>query len=209
MSQCKPPTRAYRSPRRAAATGATRERIVEAALGVLREGAVDRLTLEAVGQAAGVTRPTVYNQFGSRRALLEAAFDRFAVTSAIADIPAVMSIPDPHEALTSFIAVFCGLWAGEPIAFAALEAAGKGDPEFERGLAARTERRRYGFRVLVDRLAGQSGAGAPDKAALVDLLFVLTSRASHAGLSRDGRGAGAVEAIIQQAAADAVRGTFG
>ncbi len=56
-------------PARAASSGQTREQIVAAAAALLRtpEG-IRGFSLEAVGKAAKVTRLTVYNQFGSRRA---------------------------------------------------------------------------------------------------------------------------------------------
>ncbi|MBV8841133.1 MAG: helix-turn-helix transcriptional regulator, partial [Alphaproteobacteria bacterium] len=72
--------RRYNSPGRDAAAAQTRERIVAAAAGILAtaEGMPD-FSLEAVAKAAGVTRLTVYNQFGSRRAVLEAVFDQVAL----------------------------------------------------------------------------------------------------------------------------------
>src|SRR5262249_22922552 len=71
--------RAYNSPRRIVAATQTRERIVAAAAAILgtAEG-ISGFSLQAVADKAGVTRLTVYNQFGSRKAVLEAGFDDLA-----------------------------------------------------------------------------------------------------------------------------------
>src|SRR3569833_4662900 len=76
--------RRYASPVRAAAAEQTRARIVETAARLLTDQPnIAGFSLEAVAKAAGVTRPTVYNQFGSRRALLEAVFDTVAAGSGL------------------------------------------------------------------------------------------------------------------------------
>src|SRR6266511_1393725 len=65
--------RAYVSSVRSAAAAEKRDRVIEAAAKLLREDAsIARFSLDTVARAAGVTRLTVYNQFGSRGRLLEA-----------------------------------------------------------------------------------------------------------------------------------------
>lgn len=69
----------YDSPAREAAATETRRRIVAAAVAALHDpDEAGPASLEAVAKRAGVTRLTVYNHFGNRRALLEAAFDAMA-----------------------------------------------------------------------------------------------------------------------------------
>src|SRR2546423_8279536 len=71
--------RGYVSSVRNAAAAKKRDRVVEAAAKSLREDeSIARFSLDTVAKAAGVTRLTVYNQFGSRRGLLEAVFDDIA-----------------------------------------------------------------------------------------------------------------------------------
>ena len=78
------PPRSYVSPARSAAAAETRERVIEAASRTLREGeSIARFSLDTVAKVAGVTRLTVYNQFGSRRGLLEAVFDEIATAACI------------------------------------------------------------------------------------------------------------------------------
>ena len=61
---------------RAAATEATRERIVEVALQAFIEGWYDDVTLRGVAKAAGVALQTVVNHFGSKEALFAVAMER-------------------------------------------------------------------------------------------------------------------------------------
>ena len=67
--------RSYVSPIRNAAAAEKRARVVKVA-GRLLDGkaGISSFSLERVAKAAGVTRLTVYKQFGSRRELLEAVF---------------------------------------------------------------------------------------------------------------------------------------
>src|SRR5262249_58565582 len=84
--------RAYNSPRRIVAATQTRERIVAAAAAILgtAEG-ISGFSLQAVADKAGVTRLTVYNQFGSRKALLEAVFDDMAVRGRLHPLPRALA----------------------------------------------------------------------------------------------------------------------
>ena len=75
------PRRAYVSSVRTAAAAEKRDRVLKAAAKALRQDAsIAHFSLDSVAKAAGVTRLTVYNQFGSRRGLLEAVFDELLAT---------------------------------------------------------------------------------------------------------------------------------
>src|SRR5437667_12079745 len=173
--------RRYSSPGRAAAASQTRERIVAAAAAILGSAkGVEDFSLEAVAKAAGVTRLTVYNQFGSRRAVLEAVFDVVAVRGGLHRLAEAMTDPDPHVALARIITIFCAFWSFDPGALGLLHAVGSSNPEFAESVNARNERRRRLFTILVRRIAEDiSLRHAPlrPKAQrdLVDILFALTS----------------------------------
>lgn len=181
-------SRGYASPKREAKAAETRERLVAAALTLLREEGGAGPSLEAVARAAGVTRLTVYNQFGSRRGLLEAAFDALAATGGMGELAAAMATPAPREGLARLVAVFCRFW-GSDGGFAGFHAAAMIDPEFAESLAARNERRRKALSVLVRRQGGRDEAGECD---VVDLLFALTSFATFQSLAAGGRDPDAV-----------------
>ena len=65
--------RPYRSPLREGQAQDTRDRILEGALRILA-GGLAGLSIPAVAREAGVSVPTVYRNFGTKRALLEAMY---------------------------------------------------------------------------------------------------------------------------------------
>ena len=198
--------RAYNSPLRAAVAAQTRERLVAAAFELLAlpEG-LRGFSLEAVARRAGVQRLTVYNQFGSRRALLEAVFDDIALRGGLQRLEQVMAEPDPHIGLALLVPVFCEFYAGGQPVMAQLLGAGASDPELKQSLCERNERRRHLLRVLVERMVAQ-GDLAADAAAvdLVDVLWALTGAPFLMELTANGRSPQDACALIQAAVADAV-----
>src|SRR5580704_16791236 len=114
----------YASPARAAAADRTRSEIVAAAARLLREpAAAEPFSLESVGKQAGVSRLTVYNHFGSRRALLEAVFDDIADRAGLARLAEAGGDTDPHRGLARLISIFCDFWAAEAGAHSWIQAA--------------------------------------------------------------------------------------
>ncbi len=185
--------RTYRSAIRAEAAAATRTRLVAAAADLLRSHkAPASVTMDAVAKAAGVTRLTVYNQFGSRNALFEAVFDESAKLGGLARIPEAMSNPDPHKALARLVEIFCAFWASDP-GLGRLHDEAAFDPEFAAALAKRNERRRKAIATLVSRMDVKASA----RADLIDTVFALTSQQVYRSLS-PGRSAGAARKLISQ-----------
>src|SRR5258705_612711 len=104
------PARSYTSSVRTAAAAEKRERVIEAAARSLREDAsIASFSLDTVAKAAGVTRLTVYNQFGSRRGFLEAGVDDIARQggrTGIADAGGVLDLRGaPDWLVVNFFAV--------------------------------------------------------------------------------------------------------
>jgi AcrR family transcriptional regulator len=179
----KNPARRYRSATRDAARRATHDRIVLAAERLLEHEGWANFSVEAVARAAEVTRLTVYNQFGARRALLEAVFDSWAERGGMAGLAPAMSIPDPHVALARVVEIFCGFWSSHHGLMQGVLAAAMSDPEFAVAMRTRNERRRQLLSVLVGRMAKPSATAGRRNRKLVATLFALTSFAFHAELS--------------------------
>jgi AcrR family transcriptional regulator len=198
--------RPYRSARRVAEAKRRREKIVAAAGALLaaREG-TRSFSLEAVAKKAGVTRLTVYNQFGSRRALLEAVFDERAARGGLHQIPEAMADPDPIAGLRRVIAIFCDFWSLDTAGLSRLHAAGASDPELEASLRERNERRRRLLSVLVSRMAEGRQPRSKTLADLVDVLFALTSLPFFAQLTSNGRTTEAACRLIEALSIDTVR----
>ena len=195
-------TRPYVSALRAEAAAEKRERVIEAAGRYLREeAAIATFSLDAVAKAAGVTRLTVYNQFGSRRGLLEAVFDEMARRGRLVRIKQAMAESDPRKGLAMLVEIFCAFWSGDP-AITRLHDAMALDPEFGQALRERNERRRPAIAKLVDRIVGSA---APETARrdATDLIFALTSCAMFRMLANT-RSENAVCPIITDAVQAAV-----
>jgi AcrR family transcriptional regulator len=190
-------TRRYVSSVRTAAAAEKRARVIEAAARSLREDAsIASFSLDAVAKAAGVTRLTVYHQFGSRRGLLEAVFDDIAQRGGLTRIADAMAMPDPRDALDRLAEIFCAFWSRDP-AVGRLHEAMATDPEFAQALLERNERRRKTFDALVRRVAGKT-ASPRARQDCVDMIFALTSFAMFAMLSRD-RSVDGVCALVKSA----------
>jgi len=199
--------RPYRSAVREAAAGETRARIIAAAGSLLGgpKGA-GGFSLEAVAKKAGVTRLTVYKQFGSRRALLEEVFDDMAACYGFPDLARVMNDPDPHHALRRVVAFFCDFWSSDTPALLRLHSAGASDPDLEESVRERNERRRHLLMELVRRMAAASSPRVKARTKdLVDVLFALTSLHFFAQLTSAGRAAAAARRLIEVLCEDAVQ----
>lgn len=174
--------RNYVSPVRASAAAETRERIIAAGARLLRKDAsIANFSLDVVAKAAGVTRLTVYNQFGSRRGLLEAVFDDIAREGGLFELTDVMTMADPRAALDRVVAIFCTFWSHDP-AIGGLNQAVATDPDFGDSLVERNERRRELLTALVSRIVEKPAAKDTVRDA-VDMIFVLTSYPTFAALS--------------------------
>ncbi len=103
--------RKYRLERRQAAVDSTRSAILAAARELVAEIGLES-SVGKVAELAGVSRITVYNQFGSKAGLLEA----LAVQAGPGPTPtsAVGSDPDPRDELRRRIEVSCAAWASDP-----------------------------------------------------------------------------------------------
>jgi AcrR family transcriptional regulator len=199
--------RGYRSPKRDSAAEQTRARIISAANRQLRSAkGLQSLSLESVAAQAGVTRLTVYNQFGSRRGLLEAVFDDVAFRGGLHRLPEAMAEKDPRAALRRLVAIFCEFWYFNRRMLGQLNGASVADPRLERAIRERNERRRKLLTVIVQRLEGADRAAPEVFDEVVDVLFVLTSHAVFAGLADKDRSVETVCRLVQDLAIRALDG---
>lgn len=151
-----------RTSRRAAGVERTRSAIVSAGRECLIADGYHRLGLEAVADRAGVTRVTIYRQFGSRLGLLEAIAEDLAVRSEI--VPAmtrVAAIGDAVSAFPALVRELCRFWAGDPDLLRRLVSLGAVDPD-ARDLIRRREDWTYQqVAAVVERLAAEDRVRDP------------------------------------------------
>jgi AcrR family transcriptional regulator len=96
-------TRRYDMKARNLALDTTKASAVKAAYDMLLDPKCRDLGLEAVAARVGVTRVTLYNQFGSRSGLLLALFAELGRRIGADRVHVAMRLPDPVEAVTKTI----------------------------------------------------------------------------------------------------------
>jgi AcrR family transcriptional regulator len=151
--------RDYRSDLRAAQALETRRGIVAAAAKLFVADGYGATTIEAVAEAAGVSRKTVFTAVGGKVELLKLALD-WAIAGddepiAVADRPEVrvlLELSDAAELLTGWASVLVRIDKRVARLFEAMETAA-GLEASARTLFERTSRQRLdGSRVIVDRV---------------------------------------------------------
>ena len=78
---------------------ATRSRILDAASSLIVEGGYHSISVDTIAEKAGVSRRTVYDQFGSKRGVLEAIVERIGAEGLPELRAAVSKAKDPVEAI--------------------------------------------------------------------------------------------------------------
>jgi len=141
----------------------------------MSERALGDLTLEAVARRAGVTRLTVYHQFGSKTGLLEAVYDDLGQRGRIAEnVTAAFRQPDPLECLDALLHAFVILWNTERAAIRRLRAMAALDKEFK-GATERDQRRLAVMQAVVQRLDQQRRQSSADAQTKAEALAMLSS----------------------------------
>ena len=166
--------RPYSSPERQRTVDAGRDRILAAALEVMQEGDLTEFSLDAVAHRAGITRMTVYNQFGSKAGLFEELFDLLVTRGAFSEMATIFTERDPGVAFDAFVAVFGRFYTENRAVMAKMRAAAGSDPDLDSAMRKRNERRKRGIETLVQRLDKRHQPSVP-AAELVTTLDVLLS----------------------------------
>jgi hypothetical protein len=144
---------------------------------------------------------TVYYQFGSLVGLLQGLCDSLAMAGGMSDLADAFRQPDALAAVDRFIAVFMGFWQSDRPVLRALGALAVLNPEIAAVLEERYDWRRKGVRVLLERVAKQTGRPGPRRREeAADLLYTLTSFATYDTLAVPGRSQSEVTRLIQKLA---------
>jgi AcrR family transcriptional regulator len=146
--------------------------MLDAARGVFATGGYDGASMNAIATAAGVTKPTLYGRFGSKRGLYEQAVRRdadalvehlFAAYSAVADAPVPVMV---DASMGAYLAFF----VAEPDAYGLLFASGRAEPAVamaDRVLDTVTDRLAEVVTAVLSRRGGSSARGARLLAAML------------------------------------------
>lgn len=145
--------RPYRMARRIESVERTRRTVIDAARALLVEGGPHEFTLQRIAGRAGVTRPTVYQHFGSRRGLLEALVADAEQRAGIPQTIRASDHPEPVEAMADWLRGAVSFWASEHDVLAAAFVLSHFDPELAGVLSVHDEARRRRAAHLARRLA--------------------------------------------------------
>lgn len=152
----------------------------------MRRDGLAAFGLEAVATKAGVSRVTVYNQFGSRVGLLEAVYDDIARRARIAErLGAAFRSADPQATLDGAVAAFIEFWKSERTVIRRLRSMAVLDVAFK-GATDRDERRVTAMRTVLLRLAAARGRHLQDPSECARVLAMLTSFETYETLAGSG-----------------------
>lgn len=114
----------------------SRQKIVDATLGLIASGGFESVNIAAVASAAGVSRQTIYSIFGSREDLMSQAVAG-TVLEVMSDIRSRMeSIESPIDYVVELIVSGRAVIRDDRL-LATLLQAGEGNPLFDTGMMAR------------------------------------------------------------------------
>ena len=162
------------------------DRILEAAMRLIRENAFHTATMDELAAAAGVSRATVFNRFGSKLGVLQALFKSSMEGPEMRAIQEALAIDDPREALEALIGASCAIWDAYGFFHEQLQAIVVLEPDASALVERQREEQRADIRRLARRLvrAGRLRSGLSEARAAA-ALQMLTSLESFLWLRRE------------------------
>jgi AcrR family transcriptional regulator len=161
-------------------------RVLEAAERLIRDDAFHTTTMDELAVAAGVSRATVFNRFGSKLGVLQALFTRAMEGPQMDAIREALEIEDPVAALEAAIEASCAIWDLEGYIHEQLQAIVVLEPDASALIDQQKQEQRADLQALVRRLskAGRLRPGLGEPRALATL-HTLTSLETFLWLRRE------------------------
>ena len=179
----------YLSPLRQQYAAQTRERILDAAIASLREGAAEALTIAGVAAVAGVTERTIYRHFHNREELLRAVWPRMQV---------LIGLPGFPETVAALIATPQKIFPRMTAQAGAVRASMSSAVGREIRKGANPERQRAFQACVSEALPGLDKAMRRRRAAVIQMIgssHGWAAMTDYWGLSAEEAGRAAAEAI--------------
>jgi AcrR family transcriptional regulator len=129
------------------------DRVLDAAARLIREDAFHTATMEELAVAAGVSRATVFNRFGSKLGVLQALFNRSMDGPEMQAITDALALEDPVATLEAVIEAACAIWEAYGDVHLQLQAVGTLEPDANTLVDRQREQQRAEIEELVRRLA--------------------------------------------------------
>jgi AcrR family transcriptional regulator len=178
-------TRPYTASRRRGSPASV-ERVLEAAESLIQQDAFHSATMDELAAAAGVSRATVFNRFGSKLGVLQALFTRCVESPEMDAIRDALQLEDPVAALEAAIEASCAIWEAHSFIVEQLQAIAILEPEAGAIVEQQKDEQRADLQGLTRRLA-RAGRLRPGlgEARVSATLHLLTSLEAFLWLRRE------------------------
>jgi AcrR family transcriptional regulator len=154
--------RRYRQHKRAQAVEEKRLSVIEAARRQLSQDGYYAVSLDEIAQEAGVSRQTIYVQFGSKRGLLQSLAEHIERESYGSDIvEGAHDTHDPASTIRNGIADQMAFFAKNASLLRTFQAQSASDPDIRAVWQDRRRERLVAIRILVEQIA-ERGRLHPD-----------------------------------------------
>jgi AcrR family transcriptional regulator len=162
------------------------DRVLEAAEDLIRENAFHTATMDELAAAAGVSRATVFNRFGSKLGVLQTLFRRGMESPEMQAIWDALAIEDPVESLEKTIDASCAIWEVCGYVVEQLQAIVVLEPDASALIEEQEVEQREALQDLAKRL-GRAGRLRPrlSEARAAAVLHTLTSLETFLWLRRE------------------------
>jgi len=172
--------RVYHSPLRTSQASQTRRSIVDAATRLFVDVGYGATSMDAIAEAAGVSRATVFSAVGSKAALLKTAYDVALVgdDEAVAlpdraESRAIRAEPDPYRYLTRYAGLVVEIGGRVAPIYEAIRGAASADPDIRPVWEKIQQERRIGAAHVVADTASKGPLRAgTDTGDAADLVWV-------------------------------------
>lgn len=147
-------SREYNLGKRAEQMEQTRQRILAAGRDLFTQEGFHQVSVAEIATRASVTRATVYNYFDSKSGLLIAVLEELERRAGIDRLADAMHLPDPVEALRTFLRDHCRFWASDVLVFRNVFNLSAFDPALNEAVTQKNRDRKASITKLVKRIAG-------------------------------------------------------
>ena len=161
------------------------DRVLEAAERLIDDDAFHAATMDQLAGAAGVSRATVFNRFGSKLGVLEALFTRGMEGPEMEAIQEALALEEPIAALEGAIEASCVIWERYGRVHEQLQAIAILEPQARALCLRQKDEQRADLQALTRRLsrAGQLRSGVSETRATATF-HMLTSLETFLWLRR-------------------------
>src|SRR5829696_1628694 len=161
------------------------DRVLEAAEQLIKKNAFHLATMDEIATAAGVSRATVFNRFGSKLGVLQALFSRAIEGPEMEAIRRALEIEDPVESLEALIGGSCVIWESQAFVHEQLQAIVVLEPDGSVLIDQQRQDQRADLQLLARRLS-RAGQLRPElsEARATATLHMLTNLEAFSWLRR-------------------------